>query len=277
MLKELFKWSFLCFSLKTLISLKYYAEAPLHSLNALFQLDLQNLSFPGHTFSCHPEPWAACNVGDAGLIPGLGRSPGERKWQPTPVCLPGKSRGQSSLVDYSSRGCRVGHDWATNSLWTLIFHLYVGSLRMLLFEVVEGGVWSVLCFCFAFFSKKEKGIKRKLAPRLSILGTVKTCFLHFICKEKHSRSEYTQEHPQFLQERRQWCWIPGRIEKDGCFFASFPPYLFLISFTLCSSPSSLFLSSLIFPFGFESFPFTPFVYFLTGREKTVTPFRDLLC
>ena len=146
---------------------------------------------------------------------------------------------------------------------------------MLLFEVVEGGVWSVLCFCFAFFSKKEKMIKRKLAPPLSILGAVKTCFLHFICKEKHSRSEYTQEHPPFLQERRQWCWIPGRIEKGGCFFAAFPPYLFLISFTLCSSPSSLFLSSLIFPFGFESFPFTPFVYFLIVHEKTVTPFREI--
>ena len=50
MLKELFKCSFLVFFLKTLISLKYYTEAQLHSLNVLFQLDLQNLSFPGHYF-----------------------------------------------------------------------------------------------------------------------------------------------------------------------------------------------------------------------------------
>ena len=43
-----------------------------------------------------PSPWiswwlrqSACNVGDWGLIPGLGRSPG---WgQPTPAFLPGKS------------------------------------------------------------------------------------------------------------------------------------------------------------------------------------------
>ena len=33
------------------------------------------------------ETWA----GDSGLIPGMGRSPGERKWQPALVFLPGKS------------------------------------------------------------------------------------------------------------------------------------------------------------------------------------------
>ena len=31
---------------------------------------------------------------DAGSIPGLGRSPWSRKWQPTPVFLPGESHGQ---------------------------------------------------------------------------------------------------------------------------------------------------------------------------------------
>ena len=41
------------------------------------------------------------NAGDASLIPGLGRFPGEGKWQPTPVFLPGKSHGQKSLVGYS--------------------------------------------------------------------------------------------------------------------------------------------------------------------------------
>ena len=32
---------------------------------------------------------SAWNVGDPGSIPGSGRSPGEGKWQPTPVLLPG--------------------------------------------------------------------------------------------------------------------------------------------------------------------------------------------
>ena len=34
---------------------------------------------------------SACNVGDLSLIPGLGRSPGRRAWQPTPLFLPGES------------------------------------------------------------------------------------------------------------------------------------------------------------------------------------------
>ena len=38
---------------------------------------------------------------DMGLIPGLGRSPEEGKWQPTPVFLPGKFHGQRSMVGYS--------------------------------------------------------------------------------------------------------------------------------------------------------------------------------
>ena len=40
---------------------------------------------------------SACNAGDPGSTPELGRSPGEGKWQPTPVFLPGKSHGRSSL------------------------------------------------------------------------------------------------------------------------------------------------------------------------------------
>ena len=43
----------------------------------------------------------ACNSGDTGSIPGSGRYPWRREWQPTPVFLPGKSHGQRSLVGYS--------------------------------------------------------------------------------------------------------------------------------------------------------------------------------
>ena len=41
---------------------------------------------------------------DAGLVLGSGRLPWRRKWQPTPVFLPGKSHGQRSLVGHSLRG-----------------------------------------------------------------------------------------------------------------------------------------------------------------------------
>ena len=41
---------------------------------------------------------------DAGTIPGLGRFPWSRKWQSTPVFLPGKFHGQRSLVSNSPWG-----------------------------------------------------------------------------------------------------------------------------------------------------------------------------
>ena len=50
-------------------------------------------------------PASAGDTRGTGSIPGLGRFPGSRKWQPAPV-LPGKFHGQRSLADYSPWGCR---------------------------------------------------------------------------------------------------------------------------------------------------------------------------
>ena len=41
----------------------------------------------------------------------VGKISWRRKWQPTPLFLPGKSRGQRSLEGCSSWGHRVGHNW----------------------------------------------------------------------------------------------------------------------------------------------------------------------
>ena len=46
------------------------------------------------------------NARDVGLIPGSGKCPCRRKWQPTPVFLPGESHGQRSLAGYSPWGCK---------------------------------------------------------------------------------------------------------------------------------------------------------------------------
>ena len=56
--------------------------------------------FPGG--SDVEEP--ACNAGDLGSIPGLGRFLWRREWQPTPVFLPGESHRNESLVGYSPWG-----------------------------------------------------------------------------------------------------------------------------------------------------------------------------
>ena len=99
----------------------------------------------------------SCNAGDPRSIPGLGRSPGEgkklstpvfwpvelvhgvtksqtglsnfhfwrRKWQPTPVFLPGKSRGWRSLVAYSPWGCKE----SDRTEW-IHFHFFLYSTNI---------------------------------------------------------------------------------------------------------------------------------------------------
>ena len=49
-------------------------------------------------------PANAGYTGDAGLIPGSGRPQWGRKWQSTPVFLPGEFHGQRSLAGYSPCG-----------------------------------------------------------------------------------------------------------------------------------------------------------------------------
>ena len=46
-------------------------------------------------------PANAEDTGDAGSIPGFGKIPCKRAWQPTLVFLPGESHGQRSLAGYS--------------------------------------------------------------------------------------------------------------------------------------------------------------------------------
>ena len=52
----------------------------------------------------------AGDIKDVGLIPGMGRFPGEGNGNPTPVFLPGKLHGQRGLWGYSPWGRRVEHD-----------------------------------------------------------------------------------------------------------------------------------------------------------------------
>ena len=52
-----------------------------------------------------PEMWVS---------PWVGKTPRNRKWQPTPVFLPEKSRGQRSLAGYSPWGHKnVEHNLVT--------------------------------------------------------------------------------------------------------------------------------------------------------------------
>ena len=85
-----------------------------------FWLSITFLGFPsGSAIKNLPA-----NAGDMSLIPGSGRPSWRRKWQLTPVVLPGKSRGQRSLVDYRPCSCEtVGHTDQVNN--KLPFYLWL--------------------------------------------------------------------------------------------------------------------------------------------------------
>ena len=57
-------------------------------------------------------PWwlsgkeSSCQCRRCRFNPWTGKMPLRRKWQPTPVFLPGESHGGRSLVGYSPRGCK---------------------------------------------------------------------------------------------------------------------------------------------------------------------------
>ena len=55
---------------------------------------------------------SSCQGKRYGFGPSSGKIPWSTTWQLTPVVLPGNFHGQSSLVGYSLRGCRVGRGWA---------------------------------------------------------------------------------------------------------------------------------------------------------------------
>ena len=100
------------------LSMGFFQARILEWIAIFFSRELQGDSLP---LSCQGGPntfntplpsgldgkGSACNVGDLGLIPGLGRSPGEGNgYPPTQVFLP------RALP----RSQRVRYDWATNTL-----------------------------------------------------------------------------------------------------------------------------------------------------------------
>ena len=62
-------------------------------------------------------------------MPGSGRFPWRRKWQSTPVFLPGKSHGQRSLAGYCLWGCRESDtiEWLKNKTAQVILSHWLPS------------------------------------------------------------------------------------------------------------------------------------------------------
>ena len=97
---------------------------PLHSLGPRITLSkvkalftsLENIAELGPERVCRLPSWASLmtqreknppakqETQEMGFNPWVGKIPWRRKWQPTPVFLPGKSHGQRSLVGYHPWG-----------------------------------------------------------------------------------------------------------------------------------------------------------------------------
>ena len=85
---------------------------PLITLSHRVTTFYDNLVFLYFMYIYHVQ--SACNVGNLGSLPGLGRFPWRRAWQPTPVFLPGESPWTEEPGRLQSMGSQwVGHDWAT--------------------------------------------------------------------------------------------------------------------------------------------------------------------
>ena len=100
----------------------------------------------GKEFTCQCRRHKRC-----GFDPWVGKIPRRRKWQPTPVLLPGKLHGRRSLAGYSPQGCKAldatEHDqWAHYNIYLthedfeaqtdgdLCFRPYHGEVGELEFE-----------------------------------------------------------------------------------------------------------------------------------------------
>ena len=81
-----------------------------------FYLLIISQGFPGGS----EAKKSSCQCRRYGFDPRVGRIPWRRKWQPTPVFLPGKSHGQRSLAVYSLWGHkRVKNNLATERQFSL--------------------------------------------------------------------------------------------------------------------------------------------------------------
>ena len=101
--------------------------------------DARSASSISTVFLCHlwTSPMASrkepiCQPRRRGFSPWVGKIPQKRKWQPTPVFLPGKSHGQRSLGLQSMGSQRAGHDLATKqqqiSSFVFLFFFHVEVL-----------------------------------------------------------------------------------------------------------------------------------------------------
>ena len=97
-----------------------------HYMNPLSQLLCMYTCFPGGSAVKNlPAMQEMC------FDPWIGKIPWRRKWQPTPVFLPGTSHGQRSLVGYSPWGHKESDitEVTQNWLWYAILRIFIKIIK----------------------------------------------------------------------------------------------------------------------------------------------------
>ena len=99
-------------------------------------------------------PWwlsgkeSICQHRRLGFSPGVTKIPWKRKWQPTPVFLPGESHGQRSLAGYSpwitKSWTRLATKW---QLYVQHIFIYIHSICGITSVVTEWVHWTSQFFC----------------------------------------------------------------------------------------------------------------------------------
>ena len=78
---------------------------------------------------------SACNTGDSFNF-WVWKIPWRRKWQPTPVLLPGEPHGQRSPAGYNGAS-KVGHDLATKPPCIQTEFVYIGQVTAYLINAIK--------------------------------------------------------------------------------------------------------------------------------------------
>ena len=113
-------------------------------LTCMFWFNLQTYSVisPGLPWwLSSKEPPA--KAGDAGSIPGLGRSPEWRNGQLTPVLLSGKFHGQRTLAGYSPWCCKESDttEWLKSNNKSPFYTVGLGGLPRGRYSVSQSPIW----------------------------------------------------------------------------------------------------------------------------------------
>ena len=90
---------------------------------------------------------SACRCKRYRFDPWVGKIPWRRKWQPTPVFLPGKSHGQRSLLGYSPMGLQRSQAWLSNLTTTTYTSLFIYLFNILfLYGWLQDIEYIFLCY-----------------------------------------------------------------------------------------------------------------------------------